>query len=145
GRIFCPVARDPFPGKYIESAELVFEKGKLDLDRTKAAKGGDEIVRSFKQCLKVDQQTRKRIRTLNLAEIGIGCNPRITKVIGYVLTDEKIIGSAHVAFGDNFTYGGTSRSVMHWDFVTIPRVTMVARIDDGSERVVIDGGRIRKG
>jgi len=41
------------------------------------------------------------LRTYNVAELGIGCNPEITRAIGYILTDEKIIGSVHLAFGFN--------------------------------------------
>ena len=145
GKIFCPITRDDFTGKIIENAELFFEKGKLDLDRTRASKGRNDIVRSFRQSIRIDEGTQKRVRTLNLAEIGIGCNPKITRAIGYILTDEKIIGSAHLAFGSNYPYGGTSKSVMHWDFVTVPRVTMVAVSEDGSERPVIRNGRIQKG
>jgi aminopeptidase len=94
--------------------------------------------------MKVDERTRETTRALNVAELGIGCNPKITQSIGYILTDEKVVGSVHLAFGNNFSYGGTSRSAMHWDFVTVPRVTMVARMEDGAERTVIKRGRLAK-
>jgi aminopeptidase len=128
----------------IRNTELRFSKGRLDLERTKAPSDQETIVETFKQALRVDEATQKRLRTMNVAEIGIGCNPRTNKAIGFVLTDEKITGSVHLAFGSNISYGGTSQSIMHWDFVTAPKVTLVARTEDGSERTAIKNGRLQK-
>lgn len=50
----------------------------------------------------------------NVAEIGIGTNPK-AKIIGNVLEDEKVLGTIHVAFGDNHTFGGDTRSDIHLD------------------------------
>jgi len=36
-----------------------------------------------------------------LGEFGIGLNPAIDRVIGYTLLDEKMLGTAHVALGEN--------------------------------------------
>lgn len=144
GTIFCPLTIDRFTSKIIRDAELTFENGRLDLKKAKAVENGDALVSSFKQAMKVDAETQKEIRTLNVGELGIGCNPKITKAIGYILTDEKIVGSAHIAFGSNFSYGGTSKSAMHWDFVTVPKVTLVARMKDGSERTVIKNGKMAR-
>jgi aminopeptidase len=144
GTLFCPITRDSFTGKMIRNTELRFSKGRLDLERTKAPSDQETIVETFKQALRVDEATQKRLRTMNVAEIGIGCNPRTNKAIGFVLTDEKITGSVHLAFGSNISYGGTSQSIMHWDFVTAPKVTLVARTEDGSERTAIKNGRLQK-
>ena len=58
----------------------------------------NELVATFKQCEKIDKEKNlAELRTYNVAELGIGCNPEITKAIGYILTDEKINGSVHVA------------------------------------------------
>ena len=47
-----------------------------------------------------------------VAELGIGTNER-ARVTGSVITDEKVLGTAHVAFGDNASpsYGGDNRAV----------------------------------
>lgn len=52
----------------------------------------------------------------NLAEFGIGVNP-FFKPIGNVLVDEKVLGTCHVAIGDNTGFGGVNRSSIHVDFI----------------------------
>jgi aminopeptidase len=53
-----------------------------------------------------------------LGELGIGCNPAITRHMKNVLFDEKIDGTAHLAVGASYTSaGGTNVSAVHWDMV----------------------------
>ncbi len=53
-----------------------------------------------------------------VAELGIGTNDAAT-LTGNILEDEKIIGTIHVAFGDNHTFGGTVRVSSHQDGVVL--------------------------
>ena len=72
----------------------------------------------------------------SVAELGIGTNEQAT-LTGNVLEDEKILGTIHVAFGDNHTIGGIVRVPSHQDGIVLqPTVT----IDD---RVVLDAGQLR--
>ena len=53
-----------------------------------------------------------------IGELGIGCNPGITRYMGNVYFDEKIDGSVHIALGAGFAdMGGTNESAIHWDLV----------------------------
>jgi aminopeptidase len=53
-----------------------------------------------------------------IGELGVGCNPGITRYMGNVYFDEKIDGSAHIALGFGFAdLGGTNESAIHWDLV----------------------------
>lgn len=50
----------------------------------------------------------------NVAEIGIGVNPE-ARLTGNVLEDEKVLGTAHVAFGNNVNFGGKINAKIHID------------------------------
>lgn len=54
----------------------------------------------------------------NVAELGIGTNEAAT-LTGNVLEDEKILGSAHVAFGASAAIGGTVQVPVHLDCVLL--------------------------
>jgi leucyl aminopeptidase (aminopeptidase T) len=60
----------------------------------------------------------------NVAELGIGSNEKAT-LTGNVLEDEKILGTAHVAFGASAAIGGTVQVPVHLDCVVVrPDVTV---------------------
>lgn len=52
-----------------------------------------------------------------LCELGIGTNHKAT-ISGNVLEDEKVLGSIHVAFGNNLAFGGKNDAKIHLDGVT---------------------------
>jgi leucyl aminopeptidase (aminopeptidase T) len=54
----------------------------------------------------------------NVAELGIGTNEK-AKLTGNVLEDEKILGTAHVAFGASAAIGGTVQVPVHLDCVVV--------------------------
>jgi leucyl aminopeptidase (aminopeptidase T) len=54
----------------------------------------------------------------NVAELGIGTNERAT-LTGEILEDEKILGTAHVAFGASAGIGGTVQVPVHLDCVVL--------------------------
>lgn len=72
----------------------------------------------------------------NIAELGIGTNPK-ARLTGEVLEDEKILGTVHIALGNNITMGGTCDVGSHLDGILLrPKVT----IDD---KVILSGGKFR--
>jgi leucyl aminopeptidase (aminopeptidase T) len=71
----------------------------------------------------------------NVAELGIGTNEKAL-LTGEVLEDEKILGTAHVAFGASAAIGGTVQVPVHLDCVVLePEVTV-----DG--RPILRGGEL---
>lgn len=50
----------------------------------------------------------------NVAELGIGTNDK-AKIIGSVLEDEKVLGTVHMAIGDNMSMGGKVSVPSHLD------------------------------
>jgi leucyl aminopeptidase (aminopeptidase T) len=60
----------------------------------------------------------------NVAELGIGTNEK-AQLTGEILEDEKILGTAHVAFGANASMGGRVQVPVHLDAVMLePDVTV---------------------
>lgn len=59
-----------------------------------------------------------------VAEIGIGTNPK-AKIIGNVLEDEKVLGTVHIAFGNNTSYGGKNKVQFHQDGIIL-KPTLIA-------------------
>ncbi len=58
----------------------------------------------------------------NVAEFGIGTNDKAI-LTGAIIEDEKVMGTIHIAFGDNKSMGGTVRVASHLDgLVTKPTV-----------------------
>jgi leucyl aminopeptidase (aminopeptidase T) len=57
-------------------------------------------------------------KAYNLAEFGIGTNPK-ARLFGNPLEDEKVLGTCHVALGDNSTFGGKVRAGIHIDGVLL--------------------------
>ena len=57
-----------------------------------------------------------------LCELGLGAN-NLRREIRGEFDDKKMLGSAHIAIGDNHTIGGKNKSNLHIDFlVTNPRI-----------------------
>ncbi|MFW9947940.1 MAG: aminopeptidase [Candidatus Odinarchaeota archaeon] len=145
GTLFCPLTKDRLSDKIIRNGKLTFKDGKLLIDKVTTDNNLEDLISSFKKCEEIDKKNKvPELRTYNVAELGIGCNPEITKAIGYTLTDEKIYGSVHVAFGWNTAFGGTSVSQMHWDFITAPEVNIKVEYKDGSKRIIMEKGKLVK-
>jgi leucyl aminopeptidase (aminopeptidase T) len=71
-----------------------------------------------------------------IAELGIGTNPRAT-LTGHILEDEKVVGTAHLAFGTSASIGGINVSNVHIDGILLrPTVELDERLltRDGERR-----------
>jgi leucyl aminopeptidase (aminopeptidase T) len=69
-----------------------------------------------------------------VAEFGIGTNDR-ARLTGVILEDEKVMGTVHIAFGDNKSMGGRVRVASHLDgLITQPTVWF-------DDRMVMEAGK----
>ena len=70
-----------------------------------------------------------------VAEFGVGTNDRAI-LTGVILEDEKVMGTIHIAFGDNKSMGGRVRVASHLDgLIKQPTVWF-------DDRKVMEGGRL---
>ena len=95
-----------FGGRDMTNVRLRFDGG------TVVEASADTNEEYLLQLLDSDDGSRR------VGELGIGCNPGITRYMKNTLFDEKIDGTAHIALGSGFSYlGGTNVSRIHWDIV----------------------------
>lgn len=84
--------------------------------------GGKEAATLNKMLNKVGKLAR------NIAEFGIGTNDS-AKLSGILLEDEKVMGTIHIALGNNKSMGGTIGVPIHLDgVVTKPTVFLDGRL-----------------
>jgi leucyl aminopeptidase (aminopeptidase T) len=93
------------------------------------AEGGGDAARRFLAMLDAHGPLGR-----NLAELGVGTNDRAT-LTGNILEDEKILGTAHIAFGASAGIGGTVTVPVHLDVVVIEPSLRIGATQ------VLDGGR----
>jgi leucyl aminopeptidase (aminopeptidase T) len=74
----------------------------------------------------------------NVAELGIGTNPGAHRPDN-ILEAEKILGTIHVAFGDNHAFGGGVSTPFHQDYVVF-KASLKAEMPGGRSREVLREG-----
>lgn len=94
-------------GLLIEPVRIVIEKG-----LAVAVEGGEQARLFSGQLDHVGPAAR------NVAELGVGTNDRAI-LTGKILEDEKIMGTVHVAFGNNASMGGTIDVAFHVDGILL--------------------------
>jgi aminopeptidase len=93
-------------GQEFVGIRLAFEDGRAV--EASASKGEDHLL----ALLDRDDGARR------IGELGIGCNPGITRHMRNTLFDEKMDATAHLALGQSYPHvGGTNVSAIHWDIV----------------------------
>jgi aminopeptidase len=119
GEVFCcpvedsaegTIAFTEFPavyaGRELTGIRLRFEGGRV-VDAS-----ADTNEAYLIETLDSDEGARR------LGELGIGCNPGITRYMRNTLFDEKIDGTVHLALGNGMPdLGGRNESRIHWDIV----------------------------
>ena len=103
-------------------------------------KGGNviDIIGDEPYRITLEQKFAENARNRNIAELGIGTNDRATRPDN-ILEAEKILGTIHIALGDNSGFGGTVKTPFHEDYVFYePTVTAV--FPDGTRKKILYQG-----
>jgi len=117
------------PTRRLESpVKLVVKNGLV-----KEVAGEEEFAVYLKQKLS------ERMENANIAELGIGTN-EMAKRPDNILESEKILGTIHIALGDNSSFGGNVSTPFHQDFVFFrPTVKLIDKA--GEETLLMKDGR----
>jgi len=86
--------------------------------RVEEVKGGASLGEKLKKLFEEEEGARV------VAELGVGTNPKARRPHN-VLEAEKILGTVHVAVGDNHTFGGVNKAPFHVDFVVFEPTAVV--------------------
>jgi len=100
----------------VEPMTLVFEEGELNQLR-----GGGAVGEELRGILQIGTETEPYQSRRSLGEFGIGTNPNARR-IDITVEAEKIMGTVHLAVGDNAHMGGKINTDYHQDFV-IPKAS----------------------
>jgi leucyl aminopeptidase (aminopeptidase T) len=80
----------------------------------------------------------KRKDNSNIAELGVGTNPLATRPDN-ILESEKIMGTVHIAFGDNSSFGGVVKTPFHQDYVFFRPTVRLVSARHGEADLLRDG------
>lgn len=96
----------------------------------------EELIKRITALTDVDDDAKV------IGELGIGVNPG-AHITGNMLEDEKAIGTAHIAFGNNadFPGGGKNNSRIHRDYLFF-RPTIQVTYTDGKKTLIMKNGEI---
>jgi len=92
-------------GKQVEGVWFRFKDGRVvEYKIRKGRKNFEDVINNASG------------KKTTIAELGIGTNPKAKPTRGMIIVDEKILGTIHIAIGQNKLYGGINESTIHWDF-----------------------------
>lgn len=116
GEVFIAPVEDESSGTIVFDGSiagigLLKEKVKVEIKKgyIKNISGGKEAI-AFEKMLK----SVKNHKAFAVAEFGIGINDK-AQICGDILEDEKVLGTIHIAFGNNLTMGGKIKVSSHVD------------------------------
>ncbi len=98
-------------------AVLVEEPLKLHIEKGRLVKMEGKHAALLEQTFqKFEDRARYPERVRLACELGMGINPSAV-LIGSTIMDEKVLGTAHIAFGSNYWFGGDIHTLFHGDMV----------------------------
>lgn len=94
--------------------------------------GDDPLADTLRKAFADNQLIR------NIAELGIGTNDRASRPDN-ILEAEKILGTVHVALGDNSGFGGKVQVPFHEDYIFFCPTLIAVYADGRSVSLMVDG------
>jgi leucyl aminopeptidase (aminopeptidase T) len=132
GRLVCDMAIGGI-GPLKTPVELTVKNGQV----AKATSKNQKIVKAVKDSLATDDWSSV------VGEFAFGINPK-ARFVQEFLEAEKIMGTVHIAFGDNLDYpGGKNPSRNHMDFLMNHPTVKITR-ENGESAVVLQDGKYTK-
>jgi len=113
-------------GRFSKPVEVMVRGGKV-VDVT----GKDDFSKRLRERIEAEPLCG------NIAELGIGTNEKASRADN-ILETEKILGTIHIAFGDNSSFGGKVSVPFHQDFIFFKPTVEVIRGEEKVE-ILIDG------
>jgi len=117
-------------GVLTQPLKVYVSKGRI----TKFESEDISLVKRITELQNIDEDS------MVIGELGIGVNPG-ARITGNMLEDEKALGTAHIAFGNNedFKGGGNNHSKIHRDYLFY-KPTIEAHYSDGSSKPLMKNG-----
>ena len=122
GEVYIAPNEEKTQGEIFFETLYIDDVGRFDHVRLYVRQGvllgsSDEKVNEYLKNLKTSDKT--------VCELGFGMNPHITEACGYTVLDEKILGSFHIAIGENTLFGGCNQASQHIDLVHTGKFTII--------------------
>ncbi|HIC97055.1 MAG TPA: aminopeptidase [Aquificaceae bacterium] len=104
--------------------------------------GGVESIEGFEDYrYYIEDIFKKMPEARFIAEFGVGTNPKAQRPDN-LLEAEKILGTVHIAIGDNHTFGGLNRVSFHTDYVVFRPTVLIG--GKGWEKELLSQGKLQK-
>ncbi len=106
----------------------------IDKGEVKRTEGNEQYIAYLEEKFSEKKENR------NIAELGIGTNDQASRPDN-ILESEKILGTIHIALGDNSSFGGNVQTSFHQDFVVFhPTITLID--SQGGNKKIMDNGKL---
>lgn len=119
-------------GSFASVGKIYEEPIRISVEKGYAVKieGGEEAKKLRENLDKLGKEA------YNVAELGIGTNDKAI-ITGEILEDEKVMGTAHIALGNNISMGGTCNVGIHVDGVFLNPTIMI------DEEIILEKGILK--
>ena len=87
--------------------------------------------------LRKDLESHGDKYAFNIAEIGVGLNPKC-RMCGFMLEDEGVISTCHIGIGTNIALGGNIKAPVHYDLLMwVPKIEVDGEVVLVGEKVFV--------